>query len=181
MAYADFAAIRKAIRERIEGTIATAPRQMTAGRLKGQLYTTLDDAGKRIRALSAPRYEVTIPRVTRSASSPPENGSLGIYDLEVKLRCAYALKAPVVSDDLRDSVRAIAEQDCDRLRQALGFPNVLRQTSAAVATGLRSGQLRFTTYDVLREEFGSGGDKGAGLYETQLTFTGVVVVTMATS
>jgi len=182
MALANFVAIRKAVRERLAGTIATPPRQVTAGRFGGEWYERLEDHAKRLRALTRPRYDVQVRRIPRGRSSPAEPGNVALYDIEVRLVCGYALKHPALNDDKRDEIRALAEQDADVIRQALGWGNVLLQTSGGTPTGLVSGRLRFDAYAVLREEFGTGGAKeGAGLFETEILLTGRVLVTMATS
>lgn len=141
MAYAQFAAALKRVRQVVEdsaGTLRTVP----SARFGGEAPTGLDDESLLAKAADRPRVEATITSISPSAATPPVIGNVRIYDTTFSVKVTR-LVTPLeqVSDDDRDALMALAAQDVDVLGQALGYPGNLDTTATGTATDIISGLL----------------------------------------
>lgn len=166
------------IREVLEdsaGTLRTVP----AGRFDGNLPTGLSDTTEMRRAFEKPRIAATITGLSRHPASPPINGSLMLYSVAVEVRIVRTVtRLEQLSDADADTLRALATEDADIVRQALEYPGNLTQTTAGAATNIASGLLYYSG-SVIRVQ--RAIDEGSQLLETVHTFTGVAKVYPATA
>ena len=172
MAYIKSEAILTRIREVVD-TGAGTGRTINSARFNGDLPEGLDDMENARRAVEVARHEASIIGVRRSPSSPPELGSLLLYDIDVQVRVIRALtRHEQISDPDRDVLIAQASEDADVLAQALGYPGNLTQTAAAAATDLVSGRLRYVSSKVVIR---GSVNAGAQAIETVHMFAGIAI------
>lgn len=178
MANIDVTAILTAIRE-VCDTNAGTLRTISSTRFDGGVYEGLDDDTISTRAAVRAVFEPRLTGMTLHPASPPESGSLAIYLINVEVSVYRHLDAADKLVDLtRDTARGLAFQDGDVLKQALGYPGNLAQTSSASPTGLIGENVEYKGSDLRRFDL---DDNGPGLIETVHRFTGFVQVTQATS
>lgn len=181
MANISYIAIRTAIRERLLGTLTTGARDVTVGRLLGEASHGLDDAERKRRSLSTPRFDISFINSEKHPNGPPITFSVGLVKISIKVLATYSLPAEVLTDLARDQAVSVAETDADIIRQALTWPGCLTSTSASVATGIVSGCLTWLRSEVVREEWGQASTTGSGLLEVEHNFEATVQVTQEQS
>lgn len=168
MAYIAGAAIVTRIREVLEDGRGTL-RTITASTYEGQIYGPAAGDNESLIASVKPRVEASITSVERHEASPPEMGNQAIYRLAIEVRLIRHLDdLHKVKDSVRDTAKAAAMTDADKVRQALGYPGNLTQTEAAVTTGLVSGCL---VYEASSARVVLGPGETGGRIETIHRFT----------
>lgn len=139
------AALCKAIRERLDGTLSGV-RAMTAGRLERGEFESLGDAERARRALEMPRLDVELVDIQRSpAATLSEIGDVQILRVGVRIRTVYQLPTEYQADDHLAQLnvqRGMAADDSELIRQSLMWPTGLVRTSDSLATLLISGVMR---------------------------------------
>jgi hypothetical protein len=179
VAYIKAAAILRRIREVLEEAAGTL-RVIPSTRFLGDIPDGLSDEEETRRALEKPRIAAALVDVTRSAASPPVTGNFIIYDVTLDVRIIRTLTTlEQISDDDDETLRALAFEDADVVRQALEYPGNLTQTSAAVATDLASGMLSHVRSTQQRARGAVNG--GAQTLETIHRFTGYAFARPAVS
>jgi len=178
MAYVQTAYLIQRIREVLEDAYGSL-RTITAGTYEGDFPQGLDEAEAQRRSLIAPRTRVNVNVIGRSPYSPPINGSLIIYDLNVTVIASRLLQreAQITPDDY-DDVQAASAADADVIRQALEWPGNLTTTSDGHATDLVSGMLSYesSTFPIIGQI-----NDGAQRIEAQHVFSGFLISRPATS
>lgn len=171
-------AILTAIREVVEDATGSV-RTIADGRFEPGTYSDQARAAASVLALGNARAEVTISGLRRAPESPPVGGSFALYGLDVEVTVVRNFGvAAEVDTDTRVAIRAAALLDADLLQQALGWPGNLTQTSAAVATGLVSGLLRYEGSSP--GDFATDSD-GNGVLTSTHRFNGIAKVATPTS
>lgn len=169
MALLQTAPIRRAVRETLTGVL-TSTRSVAPGYASDDLFTNSEKHTELARAMIRPTFDVSVQSVSLHEDTPSEVNNIRLYSVAVAVSVAYKLDSAVLSPNDFDTVKAQAEQDCDRFSRALGWPGALNATSLGAPTGLVSGLLRFAGASVVDDE------PVEGLYQTRLDFTGVAVV-----
>lgn len=178
MAFIQTGPILTRLREVLEesaGSIRTVP----VDRFQGDLPSGLDPNEENRRAMEKPRVEASITRVEPHPQTPPETGNLHLLRIGVQVRLIRLMsRDEQLTDATRDTLRALAYEDADVVRQALGRHQNLRQTAAGTATDIVTGLLMYvaTTFTI------SGAiNEGAQTFESIHEFTGTVISRPATS
>jgi hypothetical protein len=118
--------------------------------------------------------------MVRSAASPPVTGNFLIYEVTIDVRIVRTITTlEQVSDDDDETLRALAFEDCDVVRQALEYPGNLTTTTAGVATDLASGLLSHVRSTQQRVR--GAVNSGAQTVETTHRFTGYAFARPAVS
>lgn len=177
MAFIDTLALRTAIREVLQGESGSV-RTVTSGRVDGRDYWIgADDSAARARTLVRPKFDIPTIPLEAHPNRFPENCSTRFYLASVTIESEYALPEAILSDEDRDAIRSVAEQDIDIFRQALGWPGNLTQTTGGDPTGLADGFLEWVRTDVVREDWREGVQR----LVTRHLYRGHVKVDAATS
>lgn len=141
MAYLQTAALITRIGEVIEDSRG-AKRTVPTGRFSGTFPQGLSESTQQRKSLVNPRVRVNVNTIGRSQYSPPINGDLIIYDIEAIITASRILtREQQINSDDYDTVQAAGAEDTDVIRQALEWPDNLKQTEAGAVTDLVSGML----------------------------------------
>lgn len=160
-------------------TAAGTLRTISASRFSGSLDESSVDDEHANASVEDPRFDVSISGISRHPSSPPMISNTVLYNVDVTVTIVrYLGGMESIDDDTRDTAKANAIVDGDMLCQALMFPGNMTQTAAGAATGLASGLLSHvdTTAEVV-----TATESVPTHVKSKHTFTGVAVVTMASS
>lgn len=178
MAQLAAAAILTRVREVVEEA-AGSVRIITADTYRPGAHEALGEDAASTQALVKPRAEARFTSIEPHGARPAEQGSFTLYGLELEVTVTRFIGTEhMILDDVRTTLRAVAAEDASRLAQALGWPGNLTQTSAAVATGLVSGMLRYVNSEIGDLETVEGQN---GRIVTVHTFTGVAQVATPTA
>ena len=164
--------ILTAVKEVLLGTLGTT-RTITAGAFQYGKHGGLNDEELARKAFVKPIVDVQFLAAERSPTTTGIYSSFGIYELALQVSVAYYLSAEPL-DSSRETARALALDDGDKIIQALTYPGNVRQTSAAVSTGLVSGLLQSTGGVRVSRE-----DTDVNLLITEMDFIGRAQVTQA--
>lgn len=135
---ADFAPMITAIRECLLGAIGTV-RDVDTGDLVERAYPAAVEH-EAARAITGPRFEVSVLSVVPSKDSPWEHSPIRLLAVEVQVRSEWTTPHEIL-DDARATARADALSLLEECRAALMRSGNLTTTAAAAATGLVSGCL----------------------------------------
>lgn len=173
MAYGQFSAILTAVREVLDdggGSLRT----ISAGRFTSDLTEGLSDEEQRRRGVRSDKpFRVAFTRMERHPASPPITGNLIMYAVEMEVVVSRTV-GPLEQVDLdaMATLRALAFEDADVIRQALCTPPNLAETAASVSTDLAGDSLQ---YENTRLRVVGDADGGAQHLETIHTLSGVVI------
>jgi len=143
----EVARIRTAIDELLVGTIGTT-RKVTAGTVSQGHERAWEGL-----SLIGPRYDLFFGALVNHPSTPLSAlANYRVVNLPVTITLYFHFPSAATEDN-RNTVRANIYSVCDMIIQALGMPNNLRQTSAALATGIVSGMLTNLQTTTPREDW----------------------------
>lgn len=178
MAYLAAGAIQTRLREVLEDA-AGSLRTIAAGRLLGDAPEGESDMDRARAAVLGAKVEALLTSMSPNESSPPTLSNVMFYDLEWRVRVTRLLpRTAQIDDTTRDAIKALAFQDADVLRQALGYPNNLLTTAAGTATGIISGLFTYASSSL---SVRGVVDDGSSIIETDHRFTCIARSTPATS
>ena len=172
MAYIQAAALLTRLGEVLTDGLG-AKRPITGSRFSGDFQEGLADNEIMRRGLAAPRVRADVMVMGRSKSSPPINGNLIIYDIQVTVTSVRTItRDEQVDETSNDTLVAAALVDMDAIRQALEYPGNLTTTAAAAATDLVSGMLSHISSSIgVALEIAGGAQK----LESKHTFSGFLI------
>jgi len=143
MANIQAAAIITRIQEVVDSGKGTL-RTIATGTYTDNWPAGLDEAENQRRAFEGPRTRVNVMVTGRSPNSPPINSNLIIYDATITVVVSRLLdREKQIAPDDYNAVQAAAMADADIIRQALEWPDNLKQTEAGAVTDIVSGMLRW--------------------------------------
>ena len=131
-------AILTAIEECVLGAIGTTE-TVPVGTFTRGVYQPSDERGDAVNAFLQSRTEVEV-QGPRDTGLVPRSSNVAALEYEFVIRCSFTAGFEL-DDDGRRSARATAISGTELARAALTRPQNLRQTSAAVSTGLVGGCL----------------------------------------
>jgi hypothetical protein len=179
VAYIQATAITTRLREVLEQSLG-ALRAVPASRFDGDIPEGLSEDEQMRRGLTAPRVRVHWRTGGRSAYSPPINGNMIIYDMTAVVTVIRTITTlEQLDESSSDVLMSAAMTDMDVIRQALEYPDNLKQTAAGAATDIVSGMLSWTGWDLgepMRDI-----DRGAQILKSTHTFVGRVISRPATA
>ena len=167
--------ITTAIRDVIESGHG-ATRAIPSGTFGGGIFETLGTDAESQKAMVLPAAEAKIIKQSVNKASPPQPGSVRLYDLEIQVRLIRHINLEHTTiDAVRDDTKALAARDGDVLSQALGYPDNINTDAAGATTGLVSGMLNYISSDVGKTDVSE-----SGVIVTVHKFTGVACVIFTT-
>lgn len=172
MPYAQFQRALTAIREALDsggGSLRTVP----TSRFTDDLHNNLSNEEQRRRGIRSDKpFRVDIVLMEPHEASPPITGDLVLYQVDFEIVVSRTVSVgEQVDADTMSTLRALAFEDADVIRQSLGTPPNLAQTSAALATDIAGGHL---TYVNSRARVIGNASGTAQHLETIHRFTGVL-------
>ena len=169
MSYVSAAALVTRLREVLEDSCG-AYRTIPVGRFAGDLVEGLSEGEQTRRAFSTARVRADVRVGKRSKYSPPINGNVAIYEIEVPITVLRTVtRKDQLSPSENDEVMSASLEDVDVVRQALEYPGNLLTTQGGTATGLVSGMLAFDRSD---QSVTRTVNQGAQLLEQRLLYRG---------
>lgn len=172
MAYVTTEAIIDRARALIEDGVGSA-RAISAGTYDDGLYDGLSDDAQSLRALDTPIVETSITSgPSPHASNPPINSTIHMMDIELTVRVVRSSTLIHKLDTAqRYALAGAVSRDSDVIRQALTYPGNM------TGCGLVSDLLMHTGTSGVTFVTEDAGSR----VETSMTFTGIILVTQATS
>lgn len=166
---ADFAPAINAIRECCLGAVGSV-RVVPPGDVAERAYPSTVEH-EAARALTGPRFEVTIVRAEPSKDSPWEHSPVRLELYTVQIRTEFT-----TAHELIDAARASAQSEAWNLlntcRAALMRGGNLLTTADSTATGIVSGCLhRFISHDLERADWQRRRLSYLSRYQTQIQFS----------
>ena len=163
---ADLLPALTAIRECLLGTIGDV-RAVTPGSIAERAYpsTTEHEAA---RALTGPRFEVSVDRFAPSPDGPWEHSPTRLHALELRVRTEWTTAHELLDDD-RARARAEALSLLETCRAALMRAGNVLETAAGESTGIVSGCLhRCLGHQLEREDWQRRRLSYVSRYATQI-------------
>lgn len=144
--------IRTAIEEVLAGTIGSV-RTVTANKFKKGAHSGRSSGAQRALALVNTRFETNFVSFEPHEATPiSAKSSLRLDRLSLVIRFRYSFDAPI-REDARTTVLDSVLNDGDEARQALTYPDNLKETNASVATNIVSGMLVQPRFEVVEEDW----------------------------
>ena len=169
-------AITSAIRDVVEnghGNTRTIP----SGTYGDGGFEALGIEAESMHAMVKPAAEPRITKMSRNKHSPPQPGSVVLYDLEVEVRLVRHINLEhMTKEEVRDQTLGLADRDGDILCQGLCYPDNIATDAEGTPTGLVSGMLVYKG-----SKIGKIDAKTAGNVITIHTFTAVACVTLGST
>lgn len=178
MAAVDDVAIRRALREVCEGTIAGV-RALTPGVLSADIAGGASDLTLSRRGVAVPRVDIAVAYPMLD-ERPQQPSNIWMRGIEVTLTYTYLLEAQTLLAPEYQAIKSTAAETSDLVAQAFAWPGKLTTTSTGVATGIVSGVLMWQGTTVVRDDAPRSGEtEGGGLYQLEQRYTGVVLTAAA--
>lgn len=180
MALGTYAAALTAIREVLDDGAGNL-RTVSAGRFVDALHEGISDDELATRgAITSKPFRVRLGGQRRHPASPPINSNINLIAFDVDVTVSRTITTQEQADpDLMATLEALTAEDGDAIRQALETPPNLNTTSAATATNICGGCLRFIRSSTPRVVTGAPPAK-AQRFEVTHRFEGVLKVTQDT-